>query len=113
MADKTISEKVWGFKLADLTYTGIADIMIDITKIIICLIIFWDYNYAFSETGTPNTPNTSPLVWIGAVLLLAVMIYVFFPALTRLLYGRYTHWVRKEENTGEQQHVWKCSYKKV
>jgi hypothetical protein len=100
MADETISEKVWGFNYKTLTYKGMADIMIDITKIIISVLLIWNYPIAFSNTS--GEINTSPLTWIGTVLLLAVVAYILFPALMRLLYGRYSHWIRKEESNGEQ-----------
>lgn len=95
----TLSEKVWGFNYTRLTYKGMADIMIDLTKIIISTLLIWNYPYAFPNIS--GEVNTSPFTWIGTVLLLAVFVYILYPALSRIFFGRYEHWI-VEENKGEQ-----------
>jgi hypothetical protein len=40
--------------------------------------------------------------WAGAVALLLLMLYGFFPAMLRLLYGRYEHTVIESDDEGMQ-----------
>lgn len=111
MTDKTLSEKIWGFDYKTLTYKGMTDVTLDIVKVIISLLLIWNYPIAFSSASSSGGVNVSPLMWIGTVLLLALMYYILFPAFSRIFVGGYQHWTNVEE--GEQKNVSTSSYKKV
>ena len=89
-ADKRITTRIWGWHYSLLTHAGIADLTRDIVAICCSLLLVWNYPLSF-PTNSDGIPNSSPLVWIGTAILLAIMIFILLPALSRFVFGYYEH----------------------
>lgn len=84
-----IVSKIWGFEPNKLTMSGIAAVAIDLFTLIISFMLIMCF---------PKEPTSEPMIqYIGAVVLLIVVIYGFLPATMRLLYGDYSHYVEGNE----------------
>jgi hypothetical protein len=66
MTDKTLSEKIWGFDYKTLTYKGMTDVTLDIVKVIISLLLIWNYPIAFSSAATSKNQRYLLMVICGA-----------------------------------------------
>jgi hypothetical protein len=97
MVTKDVIHRPCGESIHTLTTDGIVNIILDIMKIILSVMLIWYYPKGFSDiTGESKISQ-----WISCVLLLMVIVLIFLPALTRLMFGRYSHYII-EDTTKEE-----------
>jgi len=75
-------EQVWGFSLYSITMEGVSMIIIDVVTCIISTFLLF---------GAPIIFSTYYERWTTCVLVLILAMFVLWPALMRLLYGKYPH----------------------
>jgi hypothetical protein len=86
----SIVEKIYGYKPSTLTPDGLSGLAVDVMQLSVCGFLFINYPKILSDDAT--------IRWAGAVALLLLMIYGFFPPMVRVLYGRYyAHYVESED----------------
>jgi hypothetical protein len=85
-----IVSKIWGFEPNKLTPSGVSAILTDLVTLIISFMLIMCF---------PKEPTSESMIqYIGAVVLLIVVIYGFLPAAMRLLYGDYSQYVNDGED---------------
>ena len=91
----SLIEKLYGYKPSAITSSGLSVLLKDFMQIIVCGFLFMAYP---KELSTDLT-----IIWAGAVALLLLMLYGFFPAMIRLMYGKwYEHTVIESDDEGMQ-----------
>ena len=85
----TLVSRVYGYPPSKLTLDGLSKLVIDFFQLFLTGVLFIVYPKQLSEDPT--------IVWAGAVALLLLMIYGFFPPMFRLLHGNYEHYVDEDE----------------
>jgi hypothetical protein len=86
----TLISKLWGFKPSTLTPEGLSKFLTDLASLTISGFLFIEYPHEISNDFT--------IRWMGAVALLLLMLYGFFPQMYRIIYGR--HYGRYVEDGG-------------
>jgi hypothetical protein len=85
----SLIEKLWGFPPSKLTSEGSSKLIEDAMALGISGFLFMNYPHELSSDLT--------IRWAGAVALLLLMLYAFFPQMMRLMMGRYyNHYVDEE-----------------
>lgn len=94
----TLIEKLWGFPPSKLTVDGSSKVIEDAMALAISGLLFINY---------PNELSTDLTIrWAGAVALLLLMLYAFFPQMMRLIMGRYySHYIEEEEEEEEKKNA--------
>jgi hypothetical protein len=87
----TITTKLWGWPLSQITSSGISNLMIDIATLGISVFIFLNYP---EDTVTTYQPL---FVWFGAVAVLLIAIYAILPSMVRILFGRYSYFIHDKD----------------
>ena len=80
-------EFVWSYNPNKLTPKGISSLLIDLFTLIV--------SYMFIVYFPKEQAQEPMLQWIGAAGLLMVMIYAFLPAMSRIFFGSYEHYVEE------------------
>lgn len=87
----TLVSKLWGFKPSTLTPEGLSNLLTDFVSLAIAGFLFIAHPHEFSTDST--------IRWMGAVALLVLMLYGFFPQMFRIIYGRhYGRYVEEGED---------------
>jgi len=72
---------LWGYSPSTLTINGVSKLIIDVFTLFIVGFLFVNYPHELSQDYT--------IRWAGAVALLLLMMYGFFPQMTRVMRGKY------------------------
>jgi hypothetical protein len=86
----TLVEKLWGFSPSKLTPEGLSKLINDVMAMGISGFLLMNYPLELSPDLT--------IRWAGAVVLLLLMLYAFFPQMVRVMMGNYyNHYVEEGE----------------
>jgi hypothetical protein len=91
----SLVEKIWGYKPSTLNSHGVSTLLTDCMQVLICGFLLVAYP---KELSTDLT-----IKWVGAVALLLLMLYGFFPAMMRLMYGTWYEHTTIESDDEEAQ----------
>ncbi|MDD3961308.1 MAG: hypothetical protein PHT77_05550 [Bacteroidales bacterium] len=81
--------KIWGYEPNKLTPHGISSVLIDMLSLLVGFMFICHF---------PQTQAQEPMIqYIGAAIMLGIMVLVFLPAMTRLVFGSYAHYIEGDD----------------